>query len=131
MSRIPKPDNCFRLTVDHGLERNYLDAYTVTMAPQGADVTWGKIDWWKDRDDLQCDPMTWEAMEQVDVCGMFREEVDRLPTPKAVPVVTDSNDTDAQSNLAGITLAGFYLDYDGAGDKRHRFTVHVVFTEGG
>ena len=46
VSRISKPDDCFRLTVDHGLERNYLDAYTVTMDPQGADVSWGMIPWW-------------------------------------------------------------------------------------
>ena len=41
VSRISKPDDCFRLTVDHGLDRNYLDAYTVTMDPVGADVSWG------------------------------------------------------------------------------------------
>ena len=36
--------------MDHGLERNYLDAYTVTMAPNGADVSWGEIAWedWED-----------------------------------------------------------------------------------
>ena len=66
--------------------------------------------------------MSWEAMEQVDVCGMFEEEVDRLPTPEVVPVTTSTDDTTAQSNLAGITLAGFNLMFEDAADSRHRFT---------
>ena len=122
VSRISKPDDCFRLTVDHGLERNYLDAYTVTMAPQGADVSWGMIPWWAKRDDLKCPSMSWEAMAQVDVCAMFEEEVARLPTPEAVAVVTREADVTAASNLTGPSLWGFNLDYDGAGDDRHRFT---------
>ena len=40
--------------MDHRLERNYLDAYSVEMEPKGADVSWGMIPWWKDRDDLTC-----------------------------------------------------------------------------
>ena len=112
VSRIDQPDDCFRLTVDHRLERNYLDAYTVTMDPQGADVSWGMIPWWKDRDDLMCPSMSWEAMEQVDVCAMFEAEVDRLPTPETIAVTTTATDSAAQSNLEntdGITLAGFNL----------------------
>ena len=89
VSRVSKPDDCFRLTVDHGLDRNYLDAYTVTMEPNGADVSWGPIPWWMDRDDLTCGSMTWEAAEQVDVCGMFEEEVDNLPTPEAIPMTIE------------------------------------------
>ncbi len=74
-SRISKPDDCFRLTVDKGLGRNYLDAYTVTLDPQGADVGWGEIAWeaWED---LTCESMDFVAMEQVDVCAMFADEVD-------------------------------------------------------
>ena len=82
MSRVSKPDDCFRLTVDHGLDRNYLDAYTVTMEPQGADVSWGSIPWWMDQDELTCPSESWEASEMVDVCGMFEAEVDNLPTPE-------------------------------------------------
>ena len=119
-SRVDKPDNCFRMTVDHGLERNYLDAYTVTLAPQGADVAWGGIAWkaWKD---LTCGSMDFVAMEQVDVCAMFADEVDALPTPKAVAVVLAAGE-DVGSNLTGATLAGFNLDFDGAAAARHQFT---------
>ena len=130
MSRISKPDDCFRLTVDNGLARNYLDPYTLTMAPQGADVSWGMFPWWAKRDDLKCPSMSWQATVDgdnpadgaVDVCAMFEAEVDRLPTPKAVPVVTRAADVTAASNLSGPSLWGFNLDYDGAGDDRHRFT---------
>ncbi|MYB32299.1 MAG: hypothetical protein F4Y20_07220, partial [Acidobacteria bacterium] len=122
VSRVHKPDDCFRLTVDHGLERNYLDAYTVTMDPVGADVSWGPIPWWIEMDDLTCPSMSWEAMEQVDVCGMFEEEVDRLPTPEVVPMTITTTQRDAQSNLTGITLAGFNLHFEDAGDNRHQFT---------
>ena len=96
-SRISKPENCFRMTVDLGLGRNYLDAYTVELDPNGADVAWGEIAWeaWEE---LTCDPMEFSAMDQVDVCAMFAEEVDRLPTPDAIPVVMDvsSTATDAE-----------------------------------
>ena len=121
VSRISKPDNCFRITVDGGLDRNYLDPYTVTMAPQGADVTWGKIAWeaWED---LTCEEMSFEAAEQVDVCAMFEEEVDRLPMPTAKAVTTP--DDLQQSNLddEDITLAGFNLEFKNAAENRHRFT---------
>ena len=65
------------------MERNYLDAYTVTMDPKGADVGWGEIAWeaWED---LTCEPMDLLRHGQVDVCAMFEEEVDALPTPDAV-----------------------------------------------
>jgi len=122
VSRVPKPDDCFRLTVDHGLDRNYLDAYSVTMDPVGADVSWGPIPWWMEMDDLTCPSMSWEAMEQVDVCGMFEEEVDRLPTPEAIPMTITTTQRDAQSNVTGITLAGFNLHFEDAGDNRHQFT---------
>ena len=122
VSRVAKPDDCFRLTVDHGLERNYLDPYTVTMAPKGADVSWGPIPWWMERDDLTCPSMTWEAAEQVDVCAMFEEEVDRLPTPSAEPVVIHSSlaaggNVVAPNTVPGgfatdLTLAGFDLKYE-------------------
>ena len=122
VSRISKPDDCFRLTVDHGLARNYLDAYTVEFDPNGADVAWGEIAWeaWEK---LTCAPMDFSAMEQVDVCAMFEEEVDRLPTPDAVPVLTTEADATEQSNIvdAELTLAGFNLEFEDAADSRHRF----------
>ena len=120
-SRISKPDNCFRITVDHGLTRNYLDPYTVELDPNGADVAWGKVAWeaWEE---LTCAPMEFSAMDQVDVCAMFEAEVDRLPTPDAVPVLTTEADS-SQSNIvaAQLTLAGFNLEFEDAADSRHRF----------
>ena len=132
-SRVSRPDNCFRVTVDSSLNRNYLDAYTVTMAPKGADVTWGKIDWWEDADDMTCETRTVKAAEQVDVCAMFEEEVDRLPDPTAIPVVMDvsSGATGLPSNIRQGTgetgdsdglLVGFNLEYEDAAKSRHRFT---------
>ena len=124
VSRISKPDNCFRITVDGKLERNYLDAYTVTMAPKDADVTWGKVDWWEDADDMTCPEMSFEAAEQVDVCSMFEDEVARLPDPTAEPVVRDTS-TDPPANLTDGTsglLVGFNLKFKDAAKSRHRFT---------
>ena len=127
-SRISKPDECFRLTVDHGLGRNYLDAYTVTMAPQGADVGWGEIAWeaWED---LTCGSMDFVAMEQVDVCAMFADEVDALPTPKAIAVAqaeTGVTGSEATDNVIAPTLAGFNLSFAGAAAARHQLHRHVV-----
>ena len=109
--------------MDKGLGRNYLDAYTVTLDPQGADVAWGEVAWeaWAD---LTCESTDYVAMEQVDVCAMFEAEVDRLPTPDAVPVLTSTGDSTEQSNIVDtqLTLAGFNLAYEDADDSRHRFT---------
>ena len=109
------------MTVDHGLERNYLDAYTVTMAPNGADVSWGEIAW-EDWEDLTCGDMSFTAMEQVDVCALFEEEVDRLPLPTAEPIVIHSSlaaggnivapNTVSTTDATDTTLAGFDLKYE-------------------
>ena len=122
-SRISKPDNCFRITVDHGLERNYLDAYTVELDPIGADVAWGKIAWeaWEN---LTCPERTFAAAAEVDVCELFEAEVARLPVPTAEPIVIHSS-LAAGGNLVEdqLTLAGFDFGYD-FGDEssvRQRF----------
>ena len=123
-SRISKPENCFRMTVDHGLGRNYLDAYTVEFAPKGADVAWGEIAW-EDWEELICEPMTFSAMEQVDVCALFEDEVDRLPLPTAEPIVIHSSHVAVGGNLVAdaTTLAGFDLKYkfDDEASVRNQF----------
>jgi len=73
-------------------------------------------------DDLTCPSMSWEAMEQVDGCGMFEEEVDRLPTPSASPVLIHSSlaaggnvvapNTVTTTWATDTTLAGFDLKYE-------------------
>ena len=131
-SRVSRPDDCFRITVDNGLGRNYLDAYTVTMAPKGADVAWGKIAWeaWEE---LTCPDMSFSATDQVDVCELFEAEVERLPLPTAEPIVIHSS-LAASGNIVApntvtvgfatdTTLAGFDLKYE-FGDEasvRHQF----------
>ena len=113
VSRVSKPDDCFRITVDHGLERNYLDAYTVELDPIGGDVigSWGNIPWpqWKE---LTCEPKMFTASEELEVgiCELFEAEVDRLPTPHAIPVVQNHEATGA-ANVSAPTLAGFNLLY--------------------
>jgi hypothetical protein len=126
-SRIDQPENCFRLTVDKELKRNYLDAYTVTLDPDpSADVSWGKVNEaklgagrWKAWEDLTCRTESWEAAAQVDVCAMFDEEVDRLPMPMVIPVVSTNT---TPTNVAGNTLVGFKLHFKDAAASRHRFT---------
>ena len=126
-SRVSQPEDCFRITVDSSVTSttnyNYLDAYTVTLAPQGADVAWGGIAWkaWKD---LTCESMDFVAMEQVDVCAMFADEVDALPTPMAVAVAQAAagDDSDASDNVTEPTLAGFNLSFKDAAANRHQFT---------
>ena len=130
-SRVSKPDNCFRVTVDGYLERNYLDVYTVVLDPREADVSWGEIDWWKDEQDLKCPARAVRASSEgpaaasppgeVDVCAMFEEEVDRLPTPDAIPVVS-TNAAPSNVETGAAILAGFKLHYEDAADSRHRFT---------
>ena len=125
VSRVSKPDDCFRVTVDHGLERNYLDAYTVELEPIGGDVngSWGEIAWdaWEE---LTCEAETFTATDELEVgiCELFEAEVDRLPTPKAVPVVQNHENATGADNVTAPTLAGFNLTYADAADNRHNFT---------
>ena len=97
----------------------------MTLAPQGADVAWGGIAWkaWKD---LTCESMDFVAMEQVDVCAMFEEEVERLPMPTrrrgrtAVRPTTGTATDNLIGNDAGRLPAASFKD--AADDNRHRFT---------
>ena len=129
-SRISKPDNCFRITVDHGLTRNYLDPYTVELDPNGADIAWGKVAWeaWEE---LTCAPMEFSAMDQVDVCAMFEEEVARSANANGRPGRDDSRrghglasnivKTPEGDEQQPTTLEGFNLSFKDAAADRHRF----------
>ena len=71
-----RPDTCFRVTADG--DSNYFDGYTVEVQPTDASVSWGKVDWPDDPfADLECEAVTFSAMDQVDVCEMFEAEVDQ------------------------------------------------------
>ena len=127
-SRVHRPDNCVRITVDDGLKRDYFGPYTVTM-DAGITPGWGAFTF----KDLTCEPMSYEAAAQADVCAMFEEEVGRLETPSAKPVVhvpsEDATDPSTRTLIAN-TLAGFQLGfYSPVADavaavtaNRHQFT---------
>ena len=56
---------------------DYLAGWSLELSPTGAGVTWGRVDWEEDPfEDATCDPMTMMVADEVDVCGMFEDEVD-------------------------------------------------------
>ena len=74
-----EPEGCFRL-IGPGPGDNapdYLAGYSLELSPQGAGVTWGRVDWDDDPfEDLTCDSMTMMVADHVDICTMFDAEVD-------------------------------------------------------
>ena len=94
-SGIRRPESCMRIVTDDttacggasgtgcaGATRgNYLEGYSLQIQPQ-ASVTWAgsSVKWPSGQDpfeDLDCAGVTVEASDQVDVCELFEEEVDR------------------------------------------------------
>ena len=80
-----QPDNCFRLrvvgdaTAKNPKLSNYLDGYTVEVAAADSEVAWGKVAWDPDPfEGLECEPMVFVAADQLDICAMFEDEVDRV-----------------------------------------------------
>ena len=75
-----EPENCFRLLGPGPAKGapDYLAGYSLELSPEGAGVTWGRVDWGDDDpfEDLKCDSMTMVVMDQVDICAMFEDEVD-------------------------------------------------------
>ena len=78
-----EPQGCFRLIgpgaggTDAGDGPDYLAGYSLELSPEGAGVTWGRVDWDDDPfEDLTCDSMTMMVADQVDICTMFDAEVD-------------------------------------------------------
>ena len=78
-SSLFEPKGCFRL-IGPGPGDNapdYLAGYSLELSPQGAGVTWGRVDWDDDPfEDLTCDSLTMMVADQVDICAMFDAEVD-------------------------------------------------------
>ena len=109
-SRVHRPDNCFRITVDDTLERDYFSSYTVEM-DAGITPGWGAFIF----EDLTCEPMSYEAAAQADVCAMFEEEVGRLETPSAKPRLhvprDDASAVPTTRTLVANTLEGFQLGF--------------------
>ena len=83
-----RPKGCFRLIGPGAMGRadsktgapngpDYLSGYSLQLTPSGAGVTWGRVDWDDDPfEDLTCDSMTMMVSDEVDICGMFEDEVD-------------------------------------------------------
>ena len=119
-SRVSQPEECFRLTVDEGLDRNYLAPYEVTLTLSAANLTWGSIAW-DEFKGITCDGKMFTP--DVDVCQLLADDVDMLPMPTAIPVVQQSATPGTPSNnVERNTLAGFNLLFEDAADNRHRFT---------
>ena len=75
---VTLPDECFRISAN-GV--NYLADYSVELAAVGSAVSWGSVDWGEGEDNpfdgLSCETMTVAAADEVDVCALFEDEVDR------------------------------------------------------
>ena len=111
---LDEPGGCFRLATKDNA--NFLSQYTVEMSPKDAAVAWGEIDW-DAFEDLDCEPVTFVAAEQVDVCALLEDEVDSLgaahPDVTAVAVlgVGIVSATTTGATTAPI-LDGFNLQID-------------------
>ena len=137
---LRRPESCMRVITDDttscdassgqgcaGATRgNYLDGYSLEVKPQ-ASVTWAgsRVNWPRGQDpfeDLDCAGVTVEASDQVDVCELFEEEVDRYWGRGRIADVIDSdrwgtggaefrlrpillNDYGAHKNLVALQLA--------------------------
>ncbi len=108
--RIQKPDQCFRVRKAGGhtldislsvLSGHYLSGYGVEVSPVNGSVSWGKVKWEKDPfKDLKCEPKTFMAADQVDVCQLFEEEVDHALSGGWGSVDFDVTGTDLNAKMA-------------------------------
>ena len=59
---------------------DYLSGYSLELVPKGAGVDWGsKVEWENDPfEDLECDSMTVDVTDHLDVCSLFSEEVAKV-----------------------------------------------------
>ena len=83
---LQKPQNCFRIitagrpsrTENTSTRQNFLPGYTVHVTPN-ASVTWAgsSVSWPKGQDPfdgLDCDGVSFDAVDDTDVCGSFQEQ---------------------------------------------------------
>ena len=91
---------CFRLLgpgvggADASKGSDYLSGWSIELSPEGADVSWGDVEWKEDPfEDLTCgamDPIM--VADHVDICDMFETEVDMATGKGWKPeVVFDAN----------------------------------------
>ena len=127
---LRRPESCMRIITDDttscndvggdgcaGATRgNYLDGYSLEVKPQ-ASVTWAgsRVNWPRGQDpfeDLDCAGVTVEASDQVDVCELFEEEVDRYWGRGRIADV--STDREWGVGSAEFRLRPMLLDHYGA-----------------
>ena len=80
---IQRPQECFRIVTagrasvaETSSQLNYLDGYRVHVTPS-ASVSWGSVNWPKGEDPfdgLDCEGVTFDAADSVDVCGSFQKQ---------------------------------------------------------
>ena len=128
-STVQRPSGCFQILVDDttgcsnrygtncrgATHANYLEGYTLEIQPQ-ASVTWAgsRVNWPRGDDpfeDLDCAGVTVNAADQVDVCELFEEEVDRYWGQGQVADVGERSDFgtgSAEWRLRPIIADGLY-----------------------
>ena len=120
--------------MDHGLARNYLDPYTVTLAPNGADVAWGEIAWeaWED---LTCAPMDLlrhgpgRCLRDVRRRGRSPADANGRAGGSVARTRALGTWRTASTMSSCPTLAGFQLKFKDAAESRHRFTAMWYFDD--
>ena len=125
---LQRPNQCFRITTagrpsrteNVSTRQNFLPGYRVHVTPN-ASVTWAhsSVNWPKgqdpfDRPDLKCGGVTFDAVDQTDVCGSYQQQVmDYWGTGVGHKsshrftfeyiVTTDANETVDTSTAANVT----------------------------
>ena len=101
---LDQPGNCFRLS---GASR-FLSQYSVVLSPKDAGVSWGEIAWDAFKE-LKCEPKTFVADEQIDVCELLEAEVDEISGRMSVVPVVGGVSGDGANGVDATRLAGFDL----------------------
>ena len=80
---LQRPQQCFRIVTagrasvaETSSQLNYLDGYRVHVTPN-ASVSWGSVNWPEGEDPfdgLDCEGVTFDAADSVDVCGSFQQQ---------------------------------------------------------
>ena len=76
-----KPAECFRVAIAE--DRNSLASYTVVLEREPIPIDWGAVGW--EELEVGCEPATFSAAAQVDVCDLLAEEVGNLGGMSLVP----------------------------------------------
>ncbi len=118
---VHKPAGCFRIAMGDTVLgaasgpaqfslANYLYGYSVEVSAKDSSVAWGKVKWKEDPfKDLKCEPMTFMAADQVDVCELLEAEVDQALAKGWGDVMLKTEGTGATTSASGTTNGGVKL----------------------